>query len=104
MHVYPPEEIPYAEMFRTLNDLGIPVRTVDDAAFEEMLRDYRKTEEGKKIIEGLLMERPDIHWKMTDTDNSLTLEVLHQCHQEWTPASEAYLKQYFSILRDMEMF
>jgi amino acid adenylation domain-containing protein/thioester reductase-like protein len=103
-HVYPPEEIPYAEMFRTLNDLGIPVRTVDDAAFEEMLRDYRKTEEGKKIIEGLLMERPDIHWKMTDTDNSLTLEVLHQCHQEWTPASEAYLKQYFSILRDMEMF
>ncbi len=103
-HVYPPQEARYAQMFATIRELGFSIEVLEDGVFEECVQSAKQTEEGKKIVEGILMERPDLHYCMTLVDNALTEEVLTALADNWEPVTPEYLKQYFTILNDMDMF
>lgn len=103
-HVYPPEEVPYARLFATLETLGFSVKVMDDGAFEEYVQTLKQTDAGKKLLEGILTDRPDLHYRMVPVSDRLTQELLDALGERWPPISDEYLQQYFTALRDMGMF
>lgn len=103
-HVYPPEEVPYARLFATLQTLGFPVKVLDDGEFEEYVQTLKQTDAGKKLLEGILTERPNLHYRMVSVSDRITQELLKASGEHWSPISDEYLKQYFTALSDMGMF
>lgn len=103
-HIYPAKEVPYRRMFETLGRLGIPVRIMADPEFDSYVQTLKQTDDGKKMVEGILIERPDLNYRMTETDNRITQEAITMCQEPWTSITDDYLDSYFSILNDMGMF
>lgn len=103
-HVYPPTEVPYKHIFEVLNSIGCPVSAETDEEFEAHVQTLKQTEEGRGIVEGILIERPDLKYRVTETSNERTEKLLEQCGESWASVTEEYLTNYLSILRDMGMF
>lgn len=103
-HVYPPEEVAYAGLFAALGRHGHEIKVVKDEEFEALLKSLRRSDEGRTIAEGLLMERPDGHYWEIPVTQEITQRELGQYGETWTPATEEYLGRYLTALEGMDMF
>ncbi|MCR4646223.1 MAG: amino acid adenylation domain-containing protein [Oscillospiraceae bacterium] len=103
-HVYPPEEVSYAQLFRNLQNLGQPIDVVSDDEFEKAVAELQETETGREQLEGLFVERPDLRFRWTAADDSFTREMLGQLGLSWHEISDEYLTKYFRALEELGMF
>lgn len=103
-HVYPPEEVAYSLLFDSLGRLGHEIKVVGDEEFEDFMQSLRRTDEGRLLAEGLLMERPDRRYREIPVTQRITQQTLEQCGEAWTPATEEYLDKYLNALKGMDMF
>ncbi|MBQ7678405.1 MAG: amino acid adenylation domain-containing protein [Butyrivibrio sp.] len=103
-HVYPPQGVPYGRLFRTLADLGYHTRVVEDEEFESRLELLRGTKGGQVLLEGILLERPDTHYRDTDVTNTMTEALLEAEDASWRTITDDYLNSYLSALVDTQLF
>lgn len=103
-HVYPPQEVPYRKLFETLESIGYPVEQVSDEEFDRCVKTMGQSREGKRILEGILLENADLRY----TDNKVTQEftenMLTRLNLKWKPVTDSYLTKYFTALEELQMF
>jgi thioester reductase-like protein len=103
-HVYPPSEVPYAQIFRCLEALGHPIEVVPDDVFEQRVKVLSETEEGREMLEGLFVERPDLRYRWTAVDDRATQALLDRLGLAWNEISDKYLTRCFRGLEEFGTF
>ncbi len=103
-HVYPPEEVSYAGLFTALGRLGHQIEVVTDEEFDASLQALKRSDEGRALAEGLLVERPDSRYREIPVTQEMTQRLLGLFGESWTPATEEYLGQYLNALEGMALF
>ena len=103
-HVYPPKEVEYRRLFETLRRLGHEIRIVPDEVFERRVRELSETEEGRKALEGIFVERPDLRYRQTAVVDKFTQETITALHLDWNEISDGYLETYFRALETLGAF
>ena len=103
-HVYPPKEVEYRRLFETLQRLGHEIRIVPDEAFERRVRELSETEEGRKALEGIFVERPDLRYRQTAVVDAFTQEMITALRLDWNEISEGYLENYFYAMETLGAF
>lgn len=103
-HVSPEKETAFAALFAALREHGHDVSVVQDADFEQLLREYKRDPDKQETVEALLAEKPDSDWcdlPLTQDDTSC---VLRQLGKQWKPITEKYLNTYIGALDQLNMF
>jgi len=103
-HVYPLREVTFRAMFDKLASLGHPVRIMPDNEFEAEIEKLRATKDGLKLLEGILLERPDENFRDTPISAVFTARLLDAMGQYWNDVTEVYLDRYFRALEGLNMF
>ncbi len=103
-HVYPPQEVPYANLFSVLGAIGHPVEIVDDEEFAGVLDELGQTKKGKALLEGILLERTDLHYQENTVSADFTSKILERLGETWNPITNDYLNRYFTVLQEYQMF
>ena len=103
-HVYPPSEVPYAQIFRCLEALGHPIEVVPDDVFAQRVKVLSETEEGREMLEGLFVERPDLRYRWTAVDDRATQALLDRLGLAWNEISDKYLTRCFRGLEEFGTF
>ena len=103
-HVYPPLEVPYRDIFAALGKAGHPVAVESDGDFRQRVEALRATREGRALVEGILLERPNMEYQDTAVSEELTAQVLAALGEQWRPVTGAYLERYISALDEMLLF
>ncbi|MCR5251289.1 MAG: amino acid adenylation domain-containing protein [Lachnospiraceae bacterium] len=102
-HVYPPQEVPFSRLFFTLSTLGYSTDIVSDEIFEEKVEELMKEESGRKLVEGILVERPDMSYRDTTVVNQNTQALLGRIGLFWNPVTDDYLNKYLKALVEMQI-
>ena len=103
-HVYPPKEVEYRRLFETLKRLGHEIEIVSDEAFERKVKALSETEEGRKALEGIFVERPDLRYRQTAISDAFTQATITALHLDWNEISDGYLENYFRALETLGAF
>ena len=103
-HVFPEQEVPCGWLFANLERVGHPVRRLSDGAFERETDRLAETPRGRALLEGLLVEKPDLRVKTTPVSPALTVACLTRLGLRWTPVTEEYLLKYFRALEGLGAF
>ncbi len=103
-HVYPTEEIAISRLFSALDGNSYKVDVMTDEEFETLLQSLQQSKEGRKLAEGLLIERPDGRYQEIPAIQERTGRLLDAFGEKWTPATEEYLSRYLNALAGMDMF
>ena len=64
----------------------------------------KHTDDGKTLVEGLLIERPDGEFRYYPVTQESTKQMLEQLDEQWTPLSDRYLEKYLTALNELDMF
>lgn len=103
-HVYPPEDIPYKQLFEALRLIGRDTEIVSEEEFSKRVDELGKSKRGKKILEGILLEKPNVEYKDAVVYNEYTVDLLGKMGYTWNRVTDDYLNQYFSILDMFQMY
>lgn len=103
-NLYPPEDVAFSRIIAILNDLDCPIRIVDDKEFKEIIDELKKTPEGRKIVEGILIEKKDLNYEFVGVNSKYTQDILDVHKEAWTEIQDEYLHKCFLGLTDMLMF
>ena len=103
-HVYPPKEVEYRRLFENLRNVGIEVKIVSDGEFEETVKELSGTEEGRKALEGIFVERPDLRYQQTAISDGFTQKMITSLGVDWNDISDEYLEKYFYALETLGTF
>lgn len=103
-HVYPPQEVAYADLFAALKNLDHPVEVLEDAAFEALFEQLKQTEDGRRQIEGLLTERPNGAAAEVPVVQTITNQILDHVGESWPKQTQEYLNKYLYALDSLNLF
>lgn len=103
-HVYPPQEVAFEKIFTVLSEMGKCIRILPDVEFDAKLNHMKHTDDGKTLVEGLLIERPDGEFRYYPVTQESTKQMLEQLDEQWTPLSDRYLEKYLTALNELDMF
>lgn len=103
-HVYPPQEVAYADLFAALENLNHPVKVLEDDTFEALFEELKQTEEGRKQIEGLLTERPNGASAEVPVVQKITNKILDRVGESWPVQTQEYLNNYLYALDSLSLF
>ena len=103
-HVYPTEEAPFKLLFDTLERLGHSVRVLPEEQFRAESEALRETKAGRRLLEGILVEKPDFRYRDTAVTADLTSGILKLMGLKWTPITQDYIEKYFRALEGLNMF
>lgn len=101
-HASHPASVPFAQLAQAAAALGYPIEFTDSAKFEALVDALSK--KGSRDVEGLLLERPDIHLRETPASFGFTLAALRSLNFSWGAITSGYLNRYFSALEGMGFF
>ena len=103
-HVYPPEELKFADLFHGAVRLGYSIDVLPDEEFFELLQERKRTEEGREQLQGLMTnELSKDRWDIP-VRQEITNRYLEDSGAGWSPITEAYLEKYLSALSGMDLF
>lgn len=103
-HVYPPQEVAYQKLFGTLAQIGHRVEVVTDEEFEKEIDRLRRTKHGRQLLEGILLERPNLRFINTVVTQAFTQEMIERLGLCWSAVTDDYLKKYFEALENFLLF
>ena len=103
-HVYPPDEVPWRTLFETASALGHPMEVMEDEEFAGFVQELGKNPDSRELLEGILVERPDLNYSWTEVNAALTEQALHHLGLRWRPMTDVYLQKYMEALNDLGMF
>lgn len=103
-HVYPPEDIPYRKLFEALRQIGRDTQVVSEEEFSKRIEELGKSKRGKKILEGILLEKPNVEYADAVVRNDYTVRLLEHMGYTWKQVTDEYLNQYFTILDMFQMY
>lgn len=99
-HVYPPKEMRFEELFNAINAVGYEIEVKTDDEFQALMQEMRQTQDGQKVIEGLMIERPNLEYKVVLMEDDITQKALNALGKSWTDITEDYLMNYTTALTD----
>nr|MCR5502821.1 SDR family oxidoreductase [Lachnospiraceae bacterium] len=102
-HVYPPQDTPFNRLFSTLSELGFRLEIVDDNSFADRLKALREDEEGRRIAESILVERPSLQYIDATVSEDFTQRLLSKLGCYWQPVTDGYLNKYLKALVEMQL-
>ena len=77
---------------------------VDDEEFAGVLDELGQTKKGKALLEGILLERTDLHYQENTVSADFTSKILERLGETWNPITNDYLNRYFTVLQEYQMF
>ena len=103
-HVYPPNEVRYADLFRGIARLGYQTAVLPDEKFDELLQKMKRTEEGRSQIEGLFTKESAGAYREIPVKQEYTNRCLEKLGEGWSRITEDYIDKYLSALDGMGYF
>ena len=103
-HVYPPEEVELERLLGTIDRFGHGVKIVSDEAFEQTVKALAETEDGRMTLEGIFVDRPDLHYAQNEISDDFTQKIIRSLGLSWNDISDAYLEKYFYALETLGAF
>lgn len=103
-HVYPSEEVKFAELFAGCGRLGRSISVVPDTEFHALMQKLKQTEEGKKQAEGLFTRELEGKYHEIPVSQEITERYIRELSGGWSGVTEEYLNQYLSALDGMNLF
>ena len=77
---------------------------VSDAAFEHYIKELGSEKKGLELLEGILVERPDLAYADTKVTQEFTGKILRQLGVSWNEITDGYLEKYFRALDEFGVF
>jgi thioester reductase-like protein len=103
-HTFNPNSVKFSDIFEAMNEAGYQVEWMPDLEFEEMVERLAQEEENQSIVEGILLEQPDIHLREVPCSGFLTASVLSGYGFSWGEITHDYLQKYFDVLDGLGLF
>ncbi len=103
-HVFPEKEVAFRKLFETAAKLGYATEVVSDAAFEHYIKELGSEKKGLELLEGILVERPDLAYADTKVTQEFTGNILRQLGVSWNEITDGYLEKYFRALDEFGVF
>jgi len=103
-HTFNPTTVQYSDIFEAMKEAGYQVDWMPDLEFEKMVEKLAQEEENQPIVEGILLEQPDIHLREVPCTGNLTASVLSGYGFTWGEITRDYLGKYFEVLDGLGLF
>jgi hypothetical protein len=103
-HIYPAREVAFKALFDGLERLGHKVDVFSDEEFSELVKEKKKTEEGREQLEGLFTGSIEGGLLDIPVVQSLTDSCIEQLGDSWSEITPEYLDKYLSALDGMDLF
>lgn len=103
-HVYPPDEVRYAELFRGMERLGYKTEVLADERFAALLQELKQTDKGRAQIEGLFTKSSTGTYREIPVRQQYTNQYLRELSEGWSKITEDYINKYLSALDGMGYF
>lgn len=103
-HVYPPDEVRYAELFRGMGRLGYQTTVLSDGQFDALLQKLKRTDEGRTQIKGLFTKESEGTCREIPVRQQYTNQYLTELSEGWSTVTEEYINKYLSALDGMGYF
>lgn len=103
-HVYPPNEVRYADLFRGMEKIGYQVLVLPDEVFDERIEKLKRTKEGREQIEGLFTKESAGGYREIPVVQKYTEQYLKELSEGWSRITEEYIEKYLSALDGMGYF
>lgn len=103
-HVYPPNEVRYADLFRGMERLGYKTAVLPDEKFDALLQKMKRTEEGRAQLEGLFTKESAGVYHEIPVKQEYTNRYLEELGESWSSITEGYIHKYLSALDGMGYF
>lgn len=103
-HVCPPTELKFARLFRGVQKLGYTVDILPETEFFALLRERRKTNEGRLQLQGLITNEDTRAFWEIPVSQELTNWYIRELSGGWSAITEEYIDKYLSALDGMDLF
>ncbi len=103
-HVYPPLELKFADLFQGAEKLGYSIDVLPDKEFFELLKERKRTEEGREQMQGLMTNELSKDRRDIPVLQEITNGYLEDLGAGWSAITEEYLRKYLSALSGMDLF
>ena len=103
-HVYPPNEVRYADLFRGMERLGYKTAILPDDKFDALLQELKQTDEGREQMEGLFTKESMGAYREIPIRQQYTNQYLRELAEGWSTVTEDYINKYLSALDGMGYF
>ncbi len=103
-HVYPPLELKFADLFQGAEKLGYSIDVLPDKEFFELLKERKRTEEGREQMQGLMTNELSKGRRDIPVLQEITNGYLEDLGTGWSAITEEYLRKYLSALSGMDLF
>lgn len=103
-HVFPYEEVSYKNLFKTACKLGYEAEVVEDEEFQSYIEELGTSRKGLELLEGILIEKPDLAYENTIVTQEFTKNILQKMGLSWHMITEGYLEKYFRALDEFGVF
>ncbi|MCR4585687.1 MAG: amino acid adenylation domain-containing protein [Lachnospiraceae bacterium] len=103
-HVMPPGEIPMRKLFDEIEKTGYNIYVVPEDIFEENIELLRDDEEYRELIEGIILESPDLKYERTREDQSFTNAMTQALGLKWGSITREYIHKSLKVLHEFGVF
>ncbi len=103
-HVYPPDEVRYADLFQGMERLGYQTAVLPDEKFDALTQKLKRTEEGRAKLEGLFTKEAAGAYREIPVLQWYTDQYLKDLSEGWSEVTEEYINRYLSALDGMGYF
>lgn len=103
-HVYPPTELKFSHLFQGVGKLGYEVHILPEEEFYDLLKERRRTEEGREQLQGLITNEDTRDFWEIPVSQELTDWYIRQLQEGWSRITEEYIDHYLSALDGMDLF
>ncbi|MBD5444216.1 MAG: amino acid adenylation domain-containing protein [Lachnospiraceae bacterium] len=103
-HVYPPNEVRYADLFLGMERLGYKIDVLSDEKFDELLQKLKQTDEGREQMEGLFTKESMGTYREIPVRQQYTNQYLQELSEGWSTVTEEYINKYLSAMDGMGNF
>lgn len=103
-HVYPPNEVRYADLFMGMERLGYQIKVLPDEKFDVVLQELKQTDEGREQMGGLFTKESAGAYREILVIQQDTNRYLEELSEGWSTITEDYINKYLSALNGMGYF
>ncbi len=91
-------------MFQGAEKLGYSIDVLPDKEFFELLKERKRTEEGREQMQGLMTNELSKDRRDIPVLQEITNGYLEDLGAGWSAITEEYLRKYLSALSGMDLF
>ena len=93
-----------SHLFQGVGKLGYEVHILPEEEFYDLLKERRRTEEGREQLQGLITNEDTRDFWEIPVSQELTDWYIRQLQEGWSRITEEYIDHYLSALDGMDLF